>query len=57
MGQSGSGADREVTVGGPSPPFVALWDAVLNGAGCGPRDTGRSTEGEGADSLFTSPGS
>ncbi len=57
MGQSGSGADREVTVGGPSPPFVALWDAVLNGAGCGPRDAGRSTEGEGADSLFTSPGS
>lgn len=47
MGQSGAGADREVTVGRWSARLVALWSAVLIGAGCGPSDTGGRGAGDG----------
>jgi len=54
MGQSGAGADREVNGGRRFARLVALWSAVLIGAGCGPRDTGGSGAGDGDGSERTS---
>ena len=46
MGQSGAGADREVTAARPFARLLALWSAMLIGGGCGPRDTGGSGAGD-----------